>query len=356
MNIPTTEIQWLSHKQRNDIADAYKEKFHSLEEQTRMVEEHPFLPSFNFVKGSDLLSCNSLPLYREVRHKLKSYKDINEAERYFVSHRWLDKNHPDPDGKHLQMLKSQAKKDAYYWIDFSCLPQEPRTKEESALFSESISRLPSLMFNMNLIVLRCQNDGYLERAWCFVELLSGNILGQQIGYITDETMMATTINNSERDMLEYALLEEKLPSQLSVTNSSDLEVLRDTTKTVATFFKLRLVEHYMTLGQLLSNQKLFFGEDPYYFVAVCDFSKVMVWVFNKAKELGMELVNLTQDSFDHNFFVKMAEKENFRHAINPYSLPKKVTLDESRLGWLIINKHTSDSAYNLFYIITSMIK
>ena len=92
-----------------------------------------------------------------------------------------------------------------------------------------------------------------------------------------------------------------------------------------------------------------------YLMATCDFSNVMIWAFKKARKHRMSLVEMGRGG-DSNFFTKMAEKEVFRHATNPNSFPRGITRDEARLGWLIINKHNEDSAFNLVYILSSIIK
>lgn len=147
-----------------------------------------------------------------------------------------------------------------------------------------------------------------------------------------------------------------MPPGLGITDSADQAAIEEAAETVIAFLKLRLVEHYMGLGQVISGQDFFFGEDPYYLMATCDFSPVMVWAFKKAREHQMTLVELGHDHCNSNFFVKMAEKEMFRHTTNPYSFSRRITRDEARLGWLIINKHRPDSASNLFYILSSMIE
>ncbi len=348
------DYQWQSREVRNLIADAYKDIFLGNIRSVNLVQNNSFLGKFKLIKGSNLLTYSKLPSYRTVQKLLESYSDIpHEQNKYFVSHRWLSTEQPDPDGHQLRLLKQNIELDSYYWIDYSCVPQHPRSSQEEKLFRESIEWLPSLLFGMNVIVLRFQDDGYYERAWCFFELLAANVLGREVFYLTEKDIDDTT--NSGRDVLEQTLLRMDLPDYLAA-NPDDLGTLQKIVQSVAFFFKLRVVEHYMFLGQLLSDQNLFFLEDPYYFMAICDFSSVMLWLFDKAKELGISLLDLTRDYHDENIFVRIAQLEEFQPVAGEYYLPKKVALDEVRLAWFQANLKQNSSELNLFYKISSMIE
>jgi len=174
----------------------------------------------------------------------------------------------------MKLLKERIVPEAYYWIDYSCVPQKPRTIGEDTLFRENLKWLPSLLFGMNVIVLRCRDDGYFGRAWCFFETLAANVLGQTISYIAEDARSESDYSSDERRVLEQTLLNMDLPESLDA-DPADLEIIRTIAQNVAFFFKLRVVEHYMELAQDISDQKLFFAEDPYYFMATCDFSEGM---------------------------------------------------------------------------------
>lgn len=165
--------EWMPHRKRNEIADGFKKEFFNLCERARLVQEHGMVSSFKFIQGSDLIKCRRFPHYNEVKHLLKRFDEIKSAKN-FISHRWFCPTHPDPDGRQLALLRPCLEANAFYWIDFTCLPQKSRTQEEEAVFRDSIRWLPSLMFDMSFIVLRFEGDGYVERAWCFFELLAAN--------------------------------------------------------------------------------------------------------------------------------------------------------------------------------------
>lgn len=340
------------HEKRNQVADKYKAEFLDLSEQARLIEETSHLSLFQFVKGSDLTRFERLPTYHQVKHLLHPYDQASGA-KHFVSHRWLHLDHPDRDGAELRLLREHVQHDEFYWIDFTCLPQGDRTEQEQLLFQDSIAWLPSLIFHVNVIALRFREDDYFGRAWCFFEFLAANVLSNNVQAISEDRLQNTTADPDERAGLEETLLTGTLPNGLRVSNQDDLDPLRRACSAVATYFKLRIIEHYLGLGQQLSNQRLFFGEDPYYYLASCDFHGIFRWLFEKLREHGIALDSCCREE---NIFELMAEKEEFCHETNPYSFSKNVFQSEGQVGWLVIHKHVATSANNLFYILSSLVK
>lgn len=349
-----TENRQLQSEERNQLADFQKDDFVALCEKARMVEEHPQVSAFLFIQGSDLRACSRLPMYSEVKHRLHPYGTISGSKK-FISHRWLDPSHPDPAGKQLLLLRERIDPAQYYWIDSCCFPQKPRTPEEETAFRKGISWLPSLFFGMDFLVLRCRDDGYLARAWCFFELYAATVLGRSISYIVEDSRDGRPEESADR-LLAEALSRGSLLTGMTVTDSVDLPAIQDGMRVITTFFKLRFIEHYMGLGQRISDQQLFFGEDPYFLLSTCDISRAMAWTFQTLGRQRMQLVDFAQDYWDSNCFAKMAKNEAFRHTTDPYRFSHRIVRNDSVLGWLIINKNSTDSATNLFYILTSMIQ
>ena len=79
------------------------------------------------------------------------------------------------------------------------------------------------------------------------------------------------------------MLYTGLPDHLKVSNPADLAPIRSLTEVTCAFFELNTLMHYMRLGMHISEKKVFsFGENPYYFFATCDFSDLLLWVFDRA--------------------------------------------------------------------------
>lgn len=57
----------------------------------------------------------------------------------------------------------------HLWIDWTCLPQKPRTEEQMIWFQTSLRKLDVVQGRMHTVALG-QDNGYLDRAWCVAEL------------------------------------------------------------------------------------------------------------------------------------------------------------------------------------------
>lgn len=57
----------------------------------------------------------------------------------------------------------------HLWYDYSCMPQAPRTQEETELFRRELERLVVLQAASRTLVLLDEVHDYLGRAWCHLE-------------------------------------------------------------------------------------------------------------------------------------------------------------------------------------------
>ena len=80
----------------------------------------------------------------------------NETDCIFISHYWHVPGNPDPQGVDLQPLQkrlgegfwSQA---AYFWVDFTCMPQWERTEPQQQYFSRALKSIPKLVRNCTFL-------------------------------------------------------------------------------------------------------------------------------------------------------------------------------------------------------------
>ena len=347
--------QGSTRDERTAIGQAHWLCFKDLYERTGLVQGHPRVERFLFIKGSDLLSFRVFPSFQDILPHLVPYGAIR-GDRIFLSHRWLTPTHPDPLGYQLALLKARIDPQAYYWVDFSCLPQKPRTDPDETLFRESMFMLPSLMFNMDFLILRCEGDGYFERAWCFFEMMTAHVLGKRVAYLHDTPALGGRIQADERRVLERVFLLNRMPDGLGFTDPADMEAIEQAAQATMTFALLNLVSHYLALGQSISGGTLFFMENRYFFMATCEFSRMLLWVFAEFRKLGMSLIDLARDEFSENVFIRMAQRERFRHSTDIFKLPSGIVSDQARMNWLVANRHREDSPACLFYLLSSMIK
>jgi hypothetical protein len=109
-----------------------------------------------------------MPLYGWVTTE-SNFKEAGVV--HFISHRWESPDHPDPDGTQLAQIKAEFSDDALIWLDYSCLPQEPRTAIEDEAFREAIDSIPTLIEKTWFTVVGRNIQSYGQRAWCQFEVV-----------------------------------------------------------------------------------------------------------------------------------------------------------------------------------------
>lgn len=128
-----------------------------------------------FLKGEYFEENERFHPFQQIPEKYLTY---DCEEYYFISHRWLSLQDPDPQGEQFALikakyaqLKSEIQHSWGYWYDYACIPQRDgngeRTPEEEKLFQAALKvmhLLPSLSSNLVLF-----DSNYLGRAWCMME-------------------------------------------------------------------------------------------------------------------------------------------------------------------------------------------
>ncbi|KAK4233833.1 hypothetical protein C8A03DRAFT_47709 [Achaetomium macrosporum] len=78
---------------------------------------------------------------------------VTRSECFFVSHFWHSKDDPDPGGKYSRLLQRDLEQQewSYIWVDWTCLPQLPRTETEKGYFFRGLSSIPAIIRNCGFI-------------------------------------------------------------------------------------------------------------------------------------------------------------------------------------------------------------
>lgn len=78
---------------------------------------------------------------------------VRRNDCFFVSHFWRTQDHPDPDGECLRLLQAELQTQhwSYIWVDWSCMPQGPRSQAEEAYFIRSMETMSGLIRNCAFI-------------------------------------------------------------------------------------------------------------------------------------------------------------------------------------------------------------
>uniref|UniRef100_A0A6T8Z4W3 Heterokaryon incompatibility domain-containing protein n=1 Tax=Haptolina ericina TaxID=156174 RepID=A0A6T8Z4W3_9EUKA len=91
-----------------------------------------------------------------------------------VSHRWDRPEEPDPSGTQLKALKRFLRAHTQYeyvWVDYSCMPQGERTKEEQEAFNLMLGNINLLFLGASVLILL--DMSYCSRFWTQFEAWTG---------------------------------------------------------------------------------------------------------------------------------------------------------------------------------------
>jgi hypothetical protein len=86
--------RWTTPTERCEVADKHSRRFKAEIEAAKMVQEDPFVKSFRFVTGQDLVQLSHLPRFQDIRHKLVPFD--RSRKMFFISHRWLAREETRP--------------------------------------------------------------------------------------------------------------------------------------------------------------------------------------------------------------------------------------------------------------------
>ncbi|KAH8649291.1 hypothetical protein BX600DRAFT_442552 [Xylariales sp. PMI_506] len=94
---------------------------------------------------------------------------INKKDCFFVSHFWRTQEHPDPSGEDFRLVRGDLAGQAwkYVWVDWTCLPQTPRTEGQEKYFMKMLPRSPLVMRDCGF---EWRYPKFQPRLWVLVEV------------------------------------------------------------------------------------------------------------------------------------------------------------------------------------------
>lgn len=128
-----------------------------------------------FLRGEYFRENDRFIRFQEMPEK---YFTRDSRHYYFISHRWLSLEDPDPNGAqfalvsgYLRNLKEEVIQTWGFWYDYSCVPQRDASGQRSAVeekqFQDTLKIMHLLpMLSANIMIF---DTPYLNRAWCFME-------------------------------------------------------------------------------------------------------------------------------------------------------------------------------------------
>lgn len=142
------------------------------------------------------------------------------SEVYFVSHRWLEHDHPDRTGQQIAVALSRTwaynlasptarARRAGVWYDFMCLPQAPRSSGDQALIEELLHYVFLLPAISHPLVVLNGNRQFASRAWCVAEAVAALLNGRhwEVASLSMQVLRYEALTRSSASIRE--LLDRK---------------------------------------------------------------------------------------------------------------------------------------------------
>ncbi|KAF2281243.1 uncharacterized protein EI97DRAFT_429290 [Westerdykella ornata] len=91
------------------------------------------------------------------------------ADCFFVSHFWRTTQDPDPDGETLRLHQAELTPQtwSYIWVDWTCLPQHPRSPPEKNYFHRGLRTMSGIIRNTGFIYFY---PPFTPRLWILYEV------------------------------------------------------------------------------------------------------------------------------------------------------------------------------------------
>ncbi|OBT49625.1 hypothetical protein VE04_10248, partial [Pseudogymnoascus sp. 24MN13] len=95
---------------------------------------------------------------------------VSRRDCFFVSHFWRTKDDPDPDGKCLLLHQAELEPQtwSYIWVDWTCMPQGPRTPQEQEYFHRCLGTISGIIRNCGFTYFY---PPFEPRLWILCEII-----------------------------------------------------------------------------------------------------------------------------------------------------------------------------------------
>jgi hypothetical protein len=94
---------------------------------------------------------------------------VTRLDCFFVSHFWRTQNNPDPDGEYLRLHQAELESQtwSYIWVDWTCMPQSPRSPQEQGYFHRGLQTMSGLIRNCGFMYFY---PPFEPRLWILYEI------------------------------------------------------------------------------------------------------------------------------------------------------------------------------------------
>lgn len=144
----------------------------------------------------------------------------NKRDCFFVSHYWRTPHHPDPDAVDLTLLRQdlETQEWSYIWVDWTCMPQVPRSEVQKTFFKRGLSQIPMLLRDCGF---SWRFPTFEPRAWILYEIAA---------WVFDHKDFTWTDDNRPFIHHAFEMLTSGVRSVIDkygykCTNESDLDIV-----------------------------------------------------------------------------------------------------------------------------------
>jgi hypothetical protein len=260
--------------------------------------------------------------------------------KYFVSHRWLSPHHPDPDSRHLKLLHEHARQhpDAFYWVDYSCLPQS-RDADDANLFSKTLPKIASIQAKASTIVILAPD--YDERLWCHIEHLAAVFFAQT--NLATVGRMPRTVEylgpaRPDRNMIERVqTLQEPAWDKLKVTKPSDIPGVKYNYRWLTNLVKFQLYDRFSELRNSLPGSEVYSGLHYPQSAFGINYSDSLAAIWPLFEELGGN----TDQFFTENSLLGLAQRFSWSVYPDDYRMEElrfsaSLLFSGDMVGWIAL--------------------
>ena len=108
-----------------------------------------------------------------------------KTECFFLSHFWDSHKHPDPDGKYLRLCQAelQVQSWSFIWVDWTCMPQDPRTELEAKYFEHTLKTMSALIRNCGFMY---HYPPFQPRLWILYEVAEYMLTSEDTSLPTED--------------------------------------------------------------------------------------------------------------------------------------------------------------------------
>ncbi|KAF9991792.1 hypothetical protein BGZ79_003976 [Entomortierella chlamydospora] len=161
------------------------------------------------------------------------YGFVNKRDCFFISHYWRTRSHPDPKGIDMSLFRDDLRDQqwSYVWIDWACMPQVPRSKEEDHYFRKMLRSIPLLIQDC---AFEWRFPSFEARAWVLFEVTVWLLNHKPLTFITDDMK---TFADHVKEMVRNEVRPTLKKYGYQCTNQSDLDLVTGWMEIVVILFK-----------------------------------------------------------------------------------------------------------------------